>query len=68
MYVLRKIKQFIGRSVTDMVYRPVCYVKHDISETLFCLRFQVELTQFSQQIELISVSAAFINVVGFVLV
>jgi hypothetical protein len=28
-----------------MIHRPVFYLKHDISETGFCLRFQVEPTQ-----------------------
>jgi hypothetical protein len=26
-------------------HRPVFYLKHDVSETEFCLRFQVEPTQ-----------------------
>jgi hypothetical protein len=29
----------------DIVHRPVLYVKHDVSETGFCLRPQVKLTQ-----------------------
>jgi hypothetical protein len=29
----------------DIIYRPVFYLKHDVSETAFCLIFQVEPTQ-----------------------
>jgi hypothetical protein len=29
-----------------IIHRPVFYLKHDVSETGFCLRFQVEPTQF----------------------
>jgi hypothetical protein len=28
----------------DIIYRPVIYLKHDVSETGFCLRLQVEPT------------------------
>jgi hypothetical protein len=28
-----------------MIYRPVFYLKHEVSETGFCLRFQEEPTQ-----------------------
>jgi hypothetical protein len=29
----------------DIIHRPALYLKHDISETGFCLRLQVETTQ-----------------------
>jgi hypothetical protein len=30
----------------DIIHSPVFYLKHDVSEAGFCLRFQVEPTQF----------------------
>jgi hypothetical protein len=32
----------------DIIYRPVFYLNYDVSETLFCLRLQVEPTQMGQ--------------------
>jgi hypothetical protein len=29
----------------DIIYRPVFYLRHNVSETEFCLRLQVEITQ-----------------------
>jgi hypothetical protein len=31
--------------ILDIIHRPVLYLKHDVSETGFCLRLQVEITQ-----------------------
>jgi hypothetical protein len=40
----------------DIILRPGVYLKHDVSETLFCLRLQVELAQMNPIEELVSVS------------
>jgi hypothetical protein len=32
-------------AVLDIIYRPVFYLKHGVSETVFCLRLQVEPSQ-----------------------
>jgi hypothetical protein len=32
-------------TILDIIHRRVFYLKRDISETKFCLRFQVEITQ-----------------------
>jgi hypothetical protein len=34
--------------ILDIIHRPVLYSKHDVSETEFCLRLQVESAQLSQ--------------------
>jgi hypothetical protein len=31
-------------TILDIIYRPVFYLKHDVLETGFCLRLQVEAT------------------------
>jgi hypothetical protein len=35
-------------SILDIIHRTVFYLKHDVSETAFCLRIQVEPTQLGQ--------------------
>jgi hypothetical protein len=30
----------------DIIHRPAFYLKHDVPETGFCFRLQMELTQF----------------------
>jgi hypothetical protein len=50
---------YINITVTTVgiTHRPVFYLKHDVSETGFCLRLQVEPTQFSPvDIELVYIS------------
>jgi hypothetical protein len=34
-------------TILDNIHRPVFYLKHNVSEIGFCLRFQVEPTQLS---------------------
>jgi hypothetical protein len=35
-------------AILDIILRPVFYLKHDVSDTAFCLRLQVEPTQISE--------------------
>jgi hypothetical protein len=43
-------------TISDINHRPVIYLKHDVSETGFCLRIQAEPTQLSPVVGLVSVS------------
>jgi hypothetical protein len=36
-------------TILDIIHRHVSYLKHDISETGFCLRLQVQPTQLGPQ-------------------
>jgi hypothetical protein len=36
---------FMTIAILDIVHRPVTYLKHDISETGFCVRLQVEASK-----------------------
>jgi hypothetical protein len=42
---------FINITITilDIIYHPVFYLKHDVSETTFCPRLQVEPTQLNRK-------------------
>jgi hypothetical protein len=40
-------------TILDIIYRPVFYLKHDVSETGFCLRLQVKPIQLGKT-ELVS--------------
>jgi hypothetical protein len=41
-------------TILDIIHRPVFYIKHDVSDTGFCLRLQAKPTQMGP-IELVSV-------------
>jgi hypothetical protein len=41
-------------SILGIIHRPVFYLKHDVSETRFCLRLEVEPTRMGR-IEIASV-------------
>jgi hypothetical protein len=45
----------VSITIMDIIHRSVFYLKHDTSETGFCLRLQVEPTEMGQ-IELVFVS------------
>jgi hypothetical protein len=38
----------ITTTILDIVYRPIFYVKHDVSKTGFCLHPQVEPTKMGR--------------------
>jgi hypothetical protein len=43
-----EIMHSVHITILDIIHRPVLYLNHDISETGFCLRLQVEPTDMGQ--------------------
>jgi hypothetical protein len=40
---------YIFTTVLDIIHRPLFHLKHTVSETGFCLRLQVDLTQLGRR-------------------
>jgi hypothetical protein len=49
-------RRYDSITTLDIIYRPLFYLKHYVSELEFCLHLHVERTQLGQYIELVSVS------------
>jgi hypothetical protein len=45
---LRRWNININFTILDIIYRPILYLKYNVSETGLCLCFQVEPTQLAQ--------------------
>jgi hypothetical protein len=47
-FVSNLLSIYITITILDIIHRSVFYLKHYVSETGFCLCFQVEITELAQ--------------------